>query len=95
MLWLYRIGFGIDSVALLYCIYELFASTVFSRYPSAAVSNPILIAFLALGTIMGVAYFMHDTYPKLATFLLWIPAFPITLYGLFILLVILAKPNWR
>ena len=90
MIWIYRIGLVIDALAIIFLIYELLTSQ-----HSRASFLPVV--FIVLCALTGIAVYlvMVKNMPGIASLLLWIPAFPLLLYGLFILIFIILKPDMK
>ncbi|MCF8248246.1 MAG: hypothetical protein K9J37_23645 [Saprospiraceae bacterium] len=92
--WLFWIGAGIDIIGLGIIIFIMLDDQLKGRTAS---NNPTLFGITLLATALVVGAFILKHFGKtgLANALLWIPATPLGLYGLFILLFIILKPDMK
>jgi hypothetical protein len=92
----YYPAFAIDCIAVLIALYFIYEDmTRFSGHPKNGGSGLILVT-LILCAWVAASYFMFQNGPKgLAIVLAWIPATPVLLYGLFILMFIVLKPDMK
>lgn len=98
MIWIYRLGFAIDTIALLYVFYNCFEPFFSDKYRYTGSGNAYLwvIGFLLAG-LLAAAYHLknHQQMVNSATLLLWIPAVPLLLYAGLILLIVIGKPDFK
>lgn len=100
MSWLFKfafyIGFSIDCLTLLFGFYLIVEDmTRFAGYPKNGGSG-LVLATLGFIAWLGGSYFLFTHGQKsLATILVWIPAVPVLLYALFILMFIILKPDMK
>ncbi len=92
--WIFWIGAGIDIIGLGIIIYMMLDDHLKDRH---ATNNPTVfgITFVATALVVGAFILKHFGKTSLANVLLWIPATPLGLYGLFILLFIILKPDMK
>ena len=92
--WIFYIGAGIDIIGLGIIIFMMLDDQLKGR---TATNNPTLfgITFLATALVVGAFILKHLGKTWLANVLLWIPATPLGLYGLFILMFIILKPDMK
>ncbi len=97
MIWLYRIGFAIDILTLIFIFYQYFILPLFKSYSTTKWNGTLTISTLILTGVISVAYYLgnNDSNYSLATILLWIPAVPVVLYMLLLLALIVSKPDWK
>lgn len=94
MIWLFRIGVAVDILAILFALYTIVTDAI--KNPSSSKNG-----VLALVTLLGVGWLVFSYYLKsvgkinLAALLVWIPGVPILLTALFLLLLIVLKPDWK
>ena len=63
---------------------------------SSSSNGPLTLVTLLMCGWVALCFYLHSTKtPALGTVLAWIPATPLILYGLFILLFIILKPDMR
>lgn len=89
-------AFGIDCIALLLAVYFVFEdATRFAGHPKNGGSG-LILATTVLGVWTAGTYLLfHHNQKSLAVILAWIPALPVLLYGLFILMFIVLKPDMK
>lgn len=92
--YLFWIGAGIDIIGLCVALYFILDDTLKGR---SGTNNPTmtLLTFLMAMLIGGAFMLKHSGKIGIANTLLWIPATPLGLYGLFILLFIILKPDMK
>ncbi len=92
--YLFWIGAGIDIIGLVVTLYFILDDTLKGR---SGTNNPTmtLLTFLMSLLIGGAFWLKHTGKIGTANALLWIPATPLGLYGLFILLFIILKPDMK
>ncbi len=89
-------AFGIDCIAILLALYFVIEdATRFAGYPKNG-GNGLILGTVILCVWVGGSYYMFNHGPKaLAIVLAWIPALPVLLYGLFILMFLILKPDMK
>jgi hypothetical protein len=97
MIWLYRIGFSIDLFTLGFIIYQYILLPLFQEFISTKWTGTLALCTFILCAIMGIAYYLNNYQHNLilASILIWIPAFPVLLYLLLLLAIVLGKPDWK
>ncbi len=92
--WIFWIGAGIDIIGLGIVIYMMLDDSLKGRH---ATNNPTVFGLTFAATALVVGAFLlknaGKTWP--ANVLLWIPATPLALYGLFVLMFIILKPDMK
>ena len=90
----FYIGAGIDITGLLIACWMM-VSDYFKGI--SGTNNPMMLTVTLIGILLlGGAFLLKNAgYLKIATALLWVPGAPLFLYGLFILLFIILKPDMR
>ena len=89
MLWLYRVGFSLDCLAILVCLVDLVGEAYLRTNTPHSGTGTILILATFVGAMLGVAshLYINQHRLKLATLMVWIPATPILLFLLFFMLM--------
>ncbi|MCB0518862.1 MAG: hypothetical protein H6577_21145 [Lewinellaceae bacterium] len=90
----FNTGAAIDIIALLAAVWMMVSDSL-KGY--SGTNNPTMFMVTFIGAlIVGGAFLLKSAgYLKIATALLWIPGTPLLLYGFFILLFIILKPDMR
>jgi hypothetical protein len=90
----FYIGAGIDLIALLVAVWMMVSDTL-KGY--SGTNNPTMFTVTFIGALLvGGAFLLKSAgYLKIANVLLWLPGTPLLLYGLFILLFIVLKPDMK
>jgi hypothetical protein len=89
----FYIPVSIDVIGILVALYFIFDD--FSRY-SRFNNGSLLLVTVLLGAWIGFCFYLRTTkVPAMGTILAWIPATPLLLYGIFILLFIIIKPDMK
>jgi hypothetical protein len=86
-------GFGIDVIALLIGLYLLVADNM--NFSSSDNTGLAVITVLFAGWIGLCWYLKSKGSPGVAAVLAWLPAAPLFLYGLMVLLFVILKPDMR
>ncbi len=96
MSWLAKIAFysafGIDCIALLLAVYSVYEDA-FTGYPKNGGSGLILFTVILGAWTAGTYFLFHHNQKNLAVILAWVPALPVLLYGLFVMMFIVFKPD--
>lgn len=97
MIWLYRLGLAIDILTLLFILYQYCIVPLFNSFSSTRWNTSLSIFTLVLFSIVCLSFYLgsYQNNLKLATRLLWIPAFPILLYLFLLMALIIGKPDWK
>ena len=83
----------VDVIGILVALYFIFDDL--SRNSSSK-NGPLLLVTLFMGVWIGLCFYLRTTKaPALGTVLAWIPATPLLLYGVFILLFMILKPDMK
>ena len=82
-----------DIIGIVVALY--FIITDAARNSSSSNGPLTLVTLLMCGWVALCFYLRSTKTPALGTVLAWIPATPLILYGLFILLFIILKPDMR
>ena len=82
-----------DIIGILVALY--FIITDAARHSSSNNSSLTLLTILMCGWVALCFYLRSTKTPALGTVLAWIPATPLILYGIFILLFIIIKPDMK
>lgn len=82
-----------DIIGIVVALY--FIITDAARNSSSSNGSLTLVTLLMCGWVALCFYLRSTKTPALGTVLAWIPATPLILYGLFILLFIIIKPDMR
>ena len=92
--WIFYIGADIDIIGLGIVIYMMLGDMLKARH---ATNNPAMFGLTLLATALVVGAFLLKSTGKigLANVLLWIPATLLLLYGLFVLMFIILKPDMK
>lgn len=89
-------AFGIDCIAILIALYFVFEdATRFAGYPKNGGQGLILVTVILCTWVFGSFYLHGHGQKALAVILAWVPAVPVLLYGLFILMFIVLKPDMK
>ena len=93
-IWFFYIGAGIDIIGLCFAIYMMLDDMLKDRH---ATNNPTMLGLTLAVTALVVGAFLLKNAGKigLGNALLWIPATPLGLYGVFILMFIILKPDMK
>jgi hypothetical protein len=92
----FYIAFGVDCIAILIALYFVIEdATRFAGYPKNGGSGLIIGTLILCAWVTGSYYMFHHGPRGLAIVLAWIPAVPVLLYGLFILMFIVLKPDMK
>jgi len=84
---------SVDIIGLLVAVY--FILTDYTQYGSYN-NGTLLLLSLLMGGWIGFCFYLRTTkVPVMGTILAWIPATPLLLYGLFILLFIILNPDMK
>jgi hypothetical protein len=88
------IGAVVDIIAVCVALYFILDDTLKGR---SGTNNPMMIGLTSLMILLIIGAFLLKNAGKLviANTLLWIPGFPLAMYGLFILLFIILKPDMK
>ena len=89
----FYIAIGIDIIAILIAFYFIITDAI--RRSSSSNGTLSLITFAMCGWVALCWYLKLHNSPGLASTLAWIPALPLGLYGLMILLFIILKPDMK
>jgi len=84
---------SVNIIGLLVAVY--FILTDYTQYGSSSNGLLLLVCVLMGGWIALCFYLRNKKVPALGTILAWIPATPLLLYGLFILLFIILNPDMK
>jgi hypothetical protein len=101
MIWLYRIGFSLDCLAILVCLADLVAEAYLRPGTPLSGRDTLLLLAVLVGAMLGVASHLHTGQHnlKLATLLVWIPAAPVLLFLSFFMLMgivmLLTGSKWK
>ncbi|WP_353720681.1 hypothetical protein [Dyadobacter sp. 676] len=92
---LYLIGFLIDCIALLaVCGYYLYY--IIRKKEPEEPRHYFWIVILSIGAaVAGSLYFLLNDNLDTASILVWVMAVPVLITTLFILLIIIFRPNWN
>lgn len=88
----FNIAFGIDAIALLVSLYFIVTDSI--NFTSSDNTGLTVITVLFAGW-MGFCWYLKSKGSVAGTILAWIPAVPLLLYGLFILMFIILSPDVR
>jgi hypothetical protein len=84
---------SVDVIGIMVALYFIFDDL--SRYGSSK-NGSLLLVTLLMGAWIGFCFYLRTTkVPALGTILAWIPATPLLLYGVFILLFMILKPDMK
>jgi hypothetical protein len=86
-------GFGIDIIGLLVALYFLVTDSI--NFSSSDNTGLAVITVLFAGWIAVCWYLKSKGSPGVGAVLAWLPAAPLFLYGLMVLLFIILKPDMR
>lgn len=90
---LFYIGIGIDIVAILIALYFIITDSI--GFSSSDNTGLTIITLLFCGWVGLCWYLKIQGYPGIGAILAWIPALPMALYGLMVLLFIILKVDSR
>ncbi len=93
MSWHYKLALAVDVIGAIVALYFIISDSI--RYSSS--SNGLLsMVTLVFCAWLGISYYLyHHGQPAIASIMAWIPAVPLLLYGLFVLMFIILKPDMR
>lgn len=90
---LFYLAIGIDIIAILVAAGFLISDAI--RQSSSSNGLLLLLTLAMCGWVALCWYLRLQQHGGIATILAWIPAFPLLMYGIFILMFILFKPDMR
>lgn len=90
---LFYIPTSANIIAILVAVYFLVTDEM--RYSSSSNGSLVLVTLLMCGWV-GLCFYLRSTPASVAgTILAWIPAVPLILYGLFILMFMILQPDMK
>lgn len=93
MLTFFKIGAVINGIAILIALVHLVVDTIEQSTTDNVALTLVLLAYIALLTL-SIFLKIHN-HLKAALIVIWVPAFPVALLGIFFLLIILINPDWK
>lgn len=92
--WFFYIGAGIDIIGICIALYMM-VGDMLKGYRGT--NNPTMASItLGAAILVALAFWLKSSgHAKIGTALLWVPAAPLFLYGLFVLMFIILKPDMR
>jgi len=90
---LFYVATVVNIIGILVAVY--FLITDYIKKSSSKNSSLLLVTMLMVGWVALCSYLHFVRASSLGTKLAWIPATPLLLYGLFILLFIILKPDMK
>lgn len=90
---LFYIGIGIDVIAVLVALYFIITDSI--GFTSSDNTGLTVVTVLFCGWIGLCWYLKSQGSVGWGTVLAWVPALPLVLYGLIVLLFIILKPDMR
>ncbi|KAA0993805.1 hypothetical protein [Dyadobacter aurulentus] len=91
---MYLTGFAIDCLAIL-ALSGYSAYNYFFKKPITGLKYIKPVLFLIITECFVSAYFAHSGNLTLASVIVWVQAVAVIVTALFILLIIIFKPDWR
>jgi hypothetical protein len=93
MSWTFITAIAVNVIGIIVALYFLITDSI--RYSSSSNGTLGLVTLIFCGWV-GVSYYLyHHGQPTLASIMAWIPAVPLLLYGLFVLMFIILKPDMK
>ena len=88
----FYIPITVDILAIIIALY--FLVTDYIRQSSSSNGMLALVTLLMFGYV-ALSWYLHTKNISAGTVMAWIPAVPLLLYGVFILLFVILKPDMR
>lgn len=93
MSWLFKIALAIDGIGILVGLYFIFSDLLKSSSSNNGLLSMVTLVFC--GWVGASYYLYHHGQKGIASAMAWIPAIPLLLYGLFVLMFIIFKPDMK
>ena len=88
----FYIPISVDILAILISFYFIISDYI--RQSSSSNGLLTLITLLMCGYV-ALSWYLHSKNMSLGTIMAWVPAVPLLLYGIFILMFVILKPDMR
>ncbi|MBK6998032.1 MAG: hypothetical protein KA138_03430 [Saprospiraceae bacterium] len=93
MSWHYKFALAVDVIGAIVALYFIISDSIRHSSSSNGLLSMVTLVFCAW---LGISYYLyHHGQPAIASIMAWIPAVPLLLYGLFVLMFIILKPDMR